>query len=191
MLTDISYYLPFIVYFIYYVFIILFIGTLLAEDKVTILEETHDAGMIESRKGKYLIKTIDGHYHLIGPIASGFSNDFYRACLVNNGFPKNWRNFFIQLPNVEEANDDSTNADCSMTRKGTNYKNNPQKSNEKGKLSKQTLAKQKVVMQQLSQTSTSKTIEQFTPCKTPSQFLKYQFHRKLVKACKIVTNQFK
>lgn len=146
--------------------------------------------MIESRKGKNSIKTIDGLYHLIGPISSGFSNDFYHACLENSGFPKNWRNFLIQLANVEETNEEATDADSSMTRNGTNYKNGSPKSNEK-KLTKQTLAKQKVVMQQLSQASTSKTIEQFTSCKTPSQFLKYQFHRKLVKACKIVTNQFK
>lgn len=147
--------------------------------------------MIESRKGKNTIKTTDGLYYLIGPISSGFSNDFYHACLENNGFPKNWRNFLIQLANIEETNDEESNADSSMTRNGTNYKNTSPKSNEKGKLTKQTLAKQKVVMQQLSQASTSKTIEQFTACKTPSQFLKYQFHRKLVKACKIVTNQFK
>lgn len=165
---------------------------MLAEDKVTILEETHDAGMIESRKGTNIIKTTHGLYHLNGPIASGFSNDFYHACLENHGFPKNWRNFLIQLSNDEETNEDPTNANTSVTRNGTNFKSGAQKSIEKGKLIKQHLAKQKVVMQQLSQASASKTIEQFnTSCKTPSQFLKYQFHRKLVKACKIVTSQFK
>jgi len=163
----------------------MFLGTLLAEDQTTVLKKVHKAGILVVRKTKQIIKTDNGLYHLIGPIAEGSPVNLFRACVETNGIPKTWRNILANLSKEVEVN-----LNESMTRKGTIYnkeKVTGHNSNENRPLFD--LINDKDFCQQLTELSTSRTIKPFGVCHTPTQLLKNRFHRKYVKACLIVDSQ--
>ncbi|XP_050428242.1 uncharacterized protein LOC126838133 [Adelges cooleyi] len=115
-------------------------GTLIAEDKVTTLEEGHDAGILETRKEKNLIKTKNGIYRLMGNIVRGHPKDIYNICCEIQGIPKNWKllirqsitvkkvtekqalNFSLESPaGPVKSSKPPASMNASMTRKGTTY----------------------------------------------------------------------
>ncbi|XP_050527393.1 uncharacterized protein LOC126897669 [Daktulosphaira vitifoliae] len=115
-------------------------GTLLAQDKVTVLEKNHDAGILECRKEKNLIKTKNGLYRLLGNIISGYPKNVFTICLETGGIPLRWRillcthenvkrelkkpplNFSLESPaGPMKLSKPALNLDVSMTRKGTSY----------------------------------------------------------------------
>lgn len=152
--------------------ILLFIGVLLGEDKVTVLEKRHEAGAMECRKEINLVRTKNGMYRLLGNIIGGSPNEFYQACLVIHGIPKNWKKMLHQLSGIEKdpknvlldftldspagpikpikpiKSKTAINLDMSITRNGTTYSKNSNigstKTNRKRKLSEHdTLSKSK------------------------------------------------
>lgn len=84
----------------------MFLGTLLAYDRQTILYEIYDAGRLDFVISKNVVKTNNGVYHLLGPIIQGYPNNLYRACLVAEGIPKTWKyvltQFSGQLPDTNQ-----------------------------------------------------------------------------------------
>ncbi|XP_003245548.1 uncharacterized protein LOC100569334 [Acyrthosiphon pisum] len=164
-------------------------GTLLAGDQTTELKKVHKAGILVVRKTKQIVKTDNGLYHLIGPIAEGSPANLFRACVETNGIPKIWRNILINLSTEVEVN-----LNESMTRKGTIYnkekKSGHNSSGQKANFGRD-LINDKDFRQQLTELSTSRTIKPFTVCHTPTQLLKHKFHRKYVKACLIIGSQGK
>ncbi|CAI6365864.1 unnamed protein product [Macrosiphum euphorbiae] len=118
-------------------------GNLLGEDKQTVVEKCHEAGVVEGRKENSLVKTKNGLYRLVGNIISGSPNELYQTCLFVNGIPRQWRHFVKQLTGVENKPKhmfdfsmsspggqiakpikSAVNLDASMTRKGTIYSKN-------------------------------------------------------------------
>lgn len=137
---------------------IYFLGNLLGDDKSTVIEKRHEAGIIEGRKTTNLVKTRNGLYHLVGNIIGGSPNELYQACLEIHGIPRTWRNIVKQLTEVEKKTENvfdfsvnsplgptvrqtksSLKLDESVTRKGTAYTKymslNTQQINKKRKLS--------------------------------------------------------
>ncbi|XP_025203437.1 uncharacterized protein LOC112600434 [Melanaphis sacchari] len=162
-------------------------GTLLAEDQIRVLKKVHKAGILVARKTKNIVKTDKGFYHLIGPIIEGSPIDLFRACVEINGIPKTWRNILTHLSAEVKVNHNE-----SMTRKGTVY--NKEKKASQNYSGAEDIVENDILndsdlRQQLTQLSTSKTIKSFEGCHTPSQLLKYKFHRKFVKACLIIGSQ--
>lgn len=120
------------------------LGDLMGEDKVTVVEKHHNAGILESRKENSLVKTKNGIYRLIGNVVSGLPNNLYNACLTNNGIPRTWKSLVRQLAGVERGPKNallnfsldspagpsskpikcSINLDISKTRRGTSYGEN-------------------------------------------------------------------
>jgi len=75
-----------------------FSGTLLGDDKFTVLENCHDAGILEKRKENNFVQTKNGLYRLIGHLVSNEPpNEFYNACLAINGIPRRWKCILRQL----------------------------------------------------------------------------------------------
>lgn len=177
----------FIFVHIFIIFFFVFLGTLLAGDQTTVLKKFHKAGILIVRKTKQIVKTDNGLYHLIGPIADGSPVTLFRACVETNGIPKFWKNILTNL--LTEV---KVNLNESMTRKGTIY--NKEKlaghnsSGTKAHFGRD-LINDKDFCQQLTELSTSRTIKPFEVCHTPTQLLKHKFHRKYVKACLIVGSQ--
>jgi len=123
--------------------IIYILGNLLGEDKQTVVEKCHEAGVVEGRKENSLVKTKNGLYRLVGNIISGSPNELYQTCVFVNGIPRQWRHFVKQLTGVENKPKhmfdfsmsspggqiakpikSAVNLDASMTRKGTTYSKN-------------------------------------------------------------------
>ncbi|CAI6352642.1 unnamed protein product [Macrosiphum euphorbiae] len=164
-------------------------GTLLAGDQTTELKKVHKAGILVVRKTKQIVKTDNGLYHLIGPIAEGSPANLFRACVETNGIPKTWRNILTNLSTEAEVN-----LNESMTRKGTIYsKEKKAGHNSSGPKSNfgRDLINDKDFRQQLTELSASRRMKPFSVCHTPTQLLKHKFHRKYVKACLIVGGQGK
>lgn len=162
-------------------------GTLLAGDQTTELKKVHKAGILVVRKTKQIVKTDNGLYHLIGPIAEGCPVNLFRACVETNGIPKTWRNILTNLSTELDLNE-------SMTRKGTIY-NKEKKTGHNSSAPKANFGRDLIndteFRQQLTELSTSRTIKPFAVCHTPTQLLKHKFHRKYVKACLIIGSQCK
>lgn len=177
-----------------------FLGTLLGNDRVTVIEKNHDAGIIESRREFNLIKTKNGLYRLIGSIIGSSSKEFYEACLAVKGLPRNWKCMVKKLPGNEKNSKKAmlnfsldspagpikptkaTNLDMSVTRKGTTYsKHISLKTNKKRKFSENELgesSRQKTQFHDNLPASTPKRPKKtHTMFETPSQILK----NKLVK----------
>eukprot|EP00102_Acyrthosiphon_pisum_P023940 XP_016661150.1 PREDICTED: uncharacterized protein LOC107884139 [Acyrthosiphon pisum] len=72
-------------------------GTLLENDRQTISCENYDAGRLVFVISKDIVKTNDGVYHLLGPIAQGYPNNLYRACLEAGGIPRTWKYVLTQF----------------------------------------------------------------------------------------------
>ncbi|XP_025203495.1 uncharacterized protein LOC112600474 [Melanaphis sacchari] len=162
-------------------------GTLLAEDQIRILKKVHEAGILVARKTKNIVKTDKGFYHLIGPITEGSPFDLFRACAEINGIPKTWRNILTHLLAEVKVNHNE-----SMTRKDTVYskeKKVSQNYSGTGDIVENDILIDNDLRQQLTHLSTSGTIKSFGVCHTPSQILKYKFHKKFVKACLLVGSQ--
>jgi len=81
-----------------------FSGTLLGDDKMTVLENRHDAGVLENRKSNNLVKTTNGLYRLIGHLVSGSPNELYSACLAIHGIPRTWKNILKRLTEKTNKN---------------------------------------------------------------------------------------
>lgn len=115
----------------------------MGEDKQTVVEKRHDAGILEGRKENSLVKTKNGLYRLVGNIIGGSPNELYQTCLSNNGIPRTWRKIVKQLTGTENKTKQmfdfsisspagpigkpiksTVNLDASMTRKGTTYSKN-------------------------------------------------------------------
>jgi hypothetical protein len=116
------------------------LGNLLGEDKLTVVEKRHEAGILEGRKENNLVKTKNGLYRLVGNIIGGSPNELYQTCLSINGVPRTWRNIVKQLTGtgnktknvfdfsisspagpIAKPTKAAVNLDASMTRKGTTY----------------------------------------------------------------------
>jgi len=123
--------------------IIYILGNLLGEDKQTVVEKRHDAGILEGRKENSLVKTKNGLYRLVGNIIGGSPNELYQTCVSVNGIPRTWRKIVKQLTGVENKTKhmfdfsisspagpyskpikSAVNLNASMTRKGTTYSKN-------------------------------------------------------------------
>jgi len=135
--------------------IIYILGNLLGEDKQTIVEKRHEAGILEGRKENSLVKTKNGLYRLVGNIISGSPKELYQTCVSVNGIPRNWRHIVKQLTEVENKTKhmfdfsmnspgvqigkpikSAVNLDASMTRKGTTYSKNITLANNKTNIKK-------------------------------------------------------
>jgi len=81
-----------------------FSGTLLGDDKMTVLEKRHDAGVLENRKSNNLVKTTNGLYRLIGHLVGGSPNELYSACLAIHGIPRTWKHILKQLTEKTNKN---------------------------------------------------------------------------------------
>jgi len=75
----------------------MFLGTLLENDCKTILCENYDAGRLVFVVSKNIVKTNEGIYHLLGPIAKGYPSNLYRACLEADGIPRTWKYVLTQF----------------------------------------------------------------------------------------------
>lgn len=73
-------------------------------DKITVLEKNHDAGVLQARKENNLVRTNNGLYRLIGNVFSGSPNELYNVCLSINGIPRTWKNILNQLSVKEKSN---------------------------------------------------------------------------------------
>ncbi|XP_016661302.1 uncharacterized protein LOC107884186 [Acyrthosiphon pisum] len=136
-------------------YVLILTGNLLGEDKQTVVEKHHEAGILESRKENSLVKTKNGLYRLVGNIISGYPNKLYQTCGSVNGIPRKWRHFVEQLTRVENKTKhmfdfsmssprgqiakpikSAVNLDASMTRKGTTYSKNITLANHKTNIKK-------------------------------------------------------
>ncbi|KAL4096971.1 hypothetical protein QTP88_021829 [Uroleucon formosanum] len=123
--------------------VLILTGNLLGEDKQTVIEKRHEAGILEGRKENSLVKTKNGLYRLVGNIIGGSPNELYQTCLSVNGIPRTWRKIVKQLTGVENKTKhmfdfsisspagpiskpikSAVNLNASMTRKGTTYSKN-------------------------------------------------------------------
>lgn len=64
---------------------------MLREDRATVLEKNHDAGVLESRKSLDLVRTNKGLYRLIGKIINGSPYELYQSCVALCGVPRTWK----------------------------------------------------------------------------------------------------
>ncbi|XP_060877888.1 uncharacterized protein LOC132950441 [Metopolophium dirhodum] len=131
-------------------FVLILTGNLLGEDKQTVVEKRHEAGVLEGRKENSLVKTKNGLYRLVGNIIGGSPNELYQTCISVNGIPRTWRKIVKQLTGVENKTKQmfdfsisspagpiakpiksAVNLDASMTRKGTTYSKNMTLANHK------------------------------------------------------------
>ncbi|XP_022162636.1 uncharacterized protein LOC111028333 [Myzus persicae] len=132
-------------------YVLILTGSLLGEDKQTVVEKRHDAGILDGRKENNLVKTKNGIYRLVGNIIGGSPNELYQTCLSNNGIPRTWRKIVKQLTGVESKakhildfsisspagpigkpiKKSAVNLDASMTRRGTTYSKNMTLANNK------------------------------------------------------------
>ncbi|CAI6346338.1 unnamed protein product [Macrosiphum euphorbiae] len=134
-------------------YVLILTGNLLGEDKQTLVEKRHEAGVLEGRKENSLVKTKNGLYRLVGNIISGSPNELYQTCLSVNGIPRTWRKIVKQLTGVENKTKQmfdfsisspagpiakpiksAVNLDASMTRKGTTYSKNISLANHKANI---------------------------------------------------------
>ncbi|XP_050439121.1 uncharacterized protein LOC126844764 [Adelges cooleyi] len=112
-------------------------GELLADDKLTSIEKEHNAGIVECRKDRDLIKTSKGIYRLVGNIFKSCPKYMNSIYLKNNGFPKYWKcllrqyntnglknnlNMFVESPaTLNKSFNPANKIDISLTRRGTTY----------------------------------------------------------------------
>ncbi|XP_008180015.1 uncharacterized protein LOC100167394 isoform X2 [Acyrthosiphon pisum] len=130
-------------------YVLILTGNLLGEDKQTVVEKRHEAGIFEGRKENSLVKTKNGLYRLVGNIIGGSPNKLYQTCVSVNGIPRTWRKIVTELTEVENKTKhmfdfsisspagpikSAVNLDTSMTRKGTTYSKNMTLANHKTNL---------------------------------------------------------
>ncbi|XP_026806710.1 putative uncharacterized protein DDB_G0289263 [Rhopalosiphum maidis] len=186
--------------------VIILTGNLLGEDKLTVVEKRHEAGILEGRKENNLVKTKNGLYRLVGNIIGGSPNELYQTCLSINGVPRTWRNIVKQLTgtgnktkNVFDFSISSpagpiakptkavVNLDASMTRKGTTYSKNITLANHKRKLSEYDETENHKIKHRkfgehlplLLASTPKKPKKQPTMFETPSQILKNKFSQNI------------
>jgi len=180
----------------------------LGEDKSTVVEKHHEAGILEGRKTNNLVKTKNGLYRLVGNIIGGSPNELYQTCLSINGIPRTWRNIVKQLTGNEKKTknvlDFSINSpagpiakpikaalNASITRKGTTYSKNMtldnHKTNTKRKLSEYDETENNKIKHHrfhehlplLLASTPKKPRKQPTMFETPSQILKNRFSQNI------------
>lgn len=168
----------------------MFTGTLLHEDNVTVLMENFDAGILECRLDSKLVKTTNGLFRLIGPIAEENLQNLFLQFFNHDDIPEGWESF-IKLNCLAACSRQSTvDAEYSAIGKCYIYKINvfaDQENDEK----MEEVAIVNDMSQQLSNAAASKKLQKLSVCKKPNQFLRSQFHRKLTIACKLFNNQLK
>ncbi|XP_025195441.1 uncharacterized protein PFB0145c-like [Melanaphis sacchari] len=187
--------------------VLILTGNLLSEDKLTVVEKRHEAGILEGRKENNLVKTRNGLYRLVGNIIGGSPNELYQTCLSINGIPRTWRNIVKQLTGTENKTKNvfdfsisspagpitkptraTMNLDASMTRKGTTYSKNITLVNHKRKLSEYDETENNKIKHRkfgehlplLLASTPKKPKKQPTMFETPSQILKNKFSQNIL-----------
>jgi len=156
----------------------MFLGNLLAKDRVTITNENYDAGRLHFIISKNVVKTNTGIYHLIGPIIKGSPNNLYRACLETNGIPKTWRYLLTQFSSKPPPNNQSitgrinTNGD-SLYDLVRNYH----------------FIRQLLYIAYCRGKTLKKSFKPIDADQIPVYFLRYKFHQKLIRTIKGVTHK--
>ncbi|KAF0772346.1 Uncharacterized protein FWK35_00002611 [Aphis craccivora] len=186
--------------------VLILTGNLLGEDRLTVVEKRHEAGILEGRKENNLVKTKNGLYRLVGNIIGGSPNELYQVCLSINGIPRTWRNIVKHLTGTENKTKNlfdfsisspagpmtkpikaSVNLDASMTRKGTTYSKNITLTNHKRKLIEcDETENNKIKHRKFGEhipsilaSTPKKPKKQLTMFETPSQILKNKFSQKI------------
>lgn len=178
----------------------------MGEDRLTVVEIRHEAGILEGRKEGNLVKTKNGLYRLVGNIIGGSPNELYQTCLSINGIPRTWRNIVKHLTGTENKTKNvfdfsisspagpmakptkaAVNLDASMTRKGTTYSKNITLANHKRKLTECDETENNKIkhrkfgehLPSILASTPKKPKNQLTMFETPSQILKNKFSQKV------------
>lgn len=93
----------FLNYFLLLFIPIFYLGVLLREDRATVLEKNHDAGVLESRKHLDLVRTNKGLYRLIGKIINGSPYELYQSCVALCGVPRTWKKILKASSGTEKV----------------------------------------------------------------------------------------
>lgn len=173
------------------------------DDKVTVLENNHDAGVLEKRIENNLVKTKNGLYRLIGHLIRGSPNELYNVCLAINGIPKRWKFIMTQLSSTEKTTKnkilnfslDSPAGPIKSTKTFVNHntsmaqkklictKSMSQKKNGKRKypenVPSENNIKKNTFHEQLLTSTPKKPKKALTVFETPSQILKNKFHQNI------------
>lgn len=115
--------------------------------------------------------TNTGVYHLIGPIAKGYPNILYQACLHINGIPRIWGHLLTQLTGMP------TSSNQNLAINGEIF-NSP--------ILDYLISKYWLVQKLL--LVTNNKLKGFGNHYNPSNVVVYQFHKKLVEAVKVVND---
>jgi len=148
----------------------------LSYDCRTILYQRYEAGRLEFIISKNVVRTNNGVYHLLGPIARGYPNNLYRACLEANGIPKTWKYILTQFSAKPPTYNQSMASATSNTMISTIG------------MGVQELIKSYRVLRHLAIIADRRTKEHSKARKSIS-FVRHQFHQKLVQSLRIVNNQ--
>lgn len=181
--------------------IVILSGTLLGDDKITVLENRHDAGVLENRKSNNLVKTTKGLYRLIGHLVGGSPNELYSACLAVHGIPRTWKHILKQLTEKTNKNamlNFSLESPAGPTKTTVNHKMNvmlkngsihtknmnltSHKNSGKRKYTEYDKTENNRFLQQSSSLLTStpkRRKKQLTMFDVPSQILKNKFHENI------------
>jgi len=155
----------------------MFLGTLLENDRQTISCESYDAGRLVFVISKNIVRTNDGVYHLLGPIAQGYPNNLYRACLEADGIPRTWKyvltQFSSKLPDDNQRMI-STTDDAAVT-------------NSIG-MGIQELIRSFRILRHLAMIS-DKRFKEHSNARKSVSFARHQFKQKLVYSLRVVNNQ--
>lgn len=161
------------------------LGTLLTNESFITLEKNHNAGVLMDIMDKKLVKTTNGLYQLLGPVAFAFPNLLYKECVKCDDIPSGWK-FFLTDAATRKTNITARHIHQYKIQEGATSNQKGIDYSEHGSLSKLNIYRLAIVQLRPLIAKTLKKLGNSRKLNTPTDILKYKFHKKMICMYKIM-----
>lgn len=153
------------------------------------LKENHNAGVLMDRMDKKLVKTTNGLYQLLGPVTDAFPKLLYEGCVKYNGIPSGWKYFLTNA--VTRKSITARNVHQYMIQEGATSNQKRIVCSDRDSLSK--IDTYRIAVKQLTPliAKTPVKLALYSKCNSPTDILRYKFHKKIIYMYKVMVNQIK